>query len=117
MRMKTIPEHIKHLQEKPHYVRKRVTFGIAAFGSAFVALVWLVGGLSLGAFAIQGSTFAESTALSPVIVAGDEAPRVDSGIAGVAGAFSGTDAPAHIEIVDAAASTSAKAAEKTTIPF
>lgn len=117
--MKTIFEHIEHARKKPHHVRKRIAFAAAAACSAFIALVWLVGSFSLGAFAIKGSTFADSTGQSPIVtVAENEVRSANGGIAGAAAALPDTNAPAHITIIDTTASTSAKnTAEQTTIPF
>ncbi len=114
--MKTIFEHIEYAKKKPHHIRKRIAFTAAAGASALIALVWFVGSLSLGSFAIQGSTFAESTTGQP-----STAPATGGetqNIAGAAAALPNANTPAHIEIIDTAASTSAKnTAEQTTIPF
>ena len=116
--MKTIFEHIEYAKGKPHHVRKRIAFSVAAGVSGLIALVWLIGGLSSGAFAIQGSTFAESTERSSVTTAGSETDSTAGGIAGAAAALPAKNAPARIEIIDSATSSSAKgAAEQTTIPF
>jgi len=113
--MKTIFQHIENAREKPYHIRKRIAFSAAAIGSGFIALVWFVGSLSLGAFAIQGSTFAENTEHSPVVTTPEKGTQ---NIAGAAAAFQNEDAPAHIEIIDAAASAPVKnKVEQTTIPF
>ena len=113
--MKTIFEHIAYAKEKPYHIRKRIAFGTAALGSGLIALVWLVGSLSLGVFAIQGSTFAENTEQPSVVTAPE---RGTQNIAGAAAILQDTDAPARIEIVDAAASTPVKnKVEQTTIHF
>ena len=102
--MKTIFEHIEHMKGKPHHVRKRVAFVTAACGTAVIALVWLVGSLGTGAFAIRGATFAESTGAEPA--------------AATAAAVESADVPAHIEIIDASSPAfKAKQTEQTTIPF
>jgi hypothetical protein len=116
--MKTIFEHIEYAKEKPHHIRKRIAFAAAALGSTLVALVWLVGSFSLGSFAIQGSNFADSTTQTPVVTVPESDINPTSGLAGVAGALKDAKSPAHIEIVDTNASTSASPkAEQTTIPF
>ena len=114
--MKTIFEHIEHMKGKPHHVRKRVAFVTAACGTAVIALVWLVGSLGTGAFAIRGATFAESTGAEPA--AATAAGNNSQGLAGVAAAVESTDVPAHIEIIDASSPAfKAKQTEQTTIPF
>jgi hypothetical protein len=115
--MKTIFEHIEHVKGKPHHIRKRIAFASAAVGAAVIALVWLVGSFSLGLFAIQGSSFADSTGQSPVVTTNSN--EENSGLAGAAAALpQSANTPAHIEIIDASPTTSGqKKAEQTTIPF
>ena len=117
--MKTIFDHIEYAKGKPHHIRKRIAFGIAGGVTAIIALMWFIGSLSLGAFAIKGSTFADSTGQQSVVVAsGDENNSADNGIAGVASAIPNASEPARIEIIDTATSSSAgNTAEQTTIPF
>ena len=114
--MKNIFEHIEHLKGKPHHIRKRVAFATATGVTAVIALVWLVGSVSSGVFAIQGSTFAESTGEQPIVTTGTAGGN--SGLAGAAAALpdAGANAPAHIEIIDAATATPAKPPQ-TVIPF
>ncbi|HEY4501410.1 MAG TPA: hypothetical protein VJI70_04105 [Candidatus Paceibacterota bacterium] len=114
--MKTIFDHIERVKGKPHHVRKRVAFGVAAFGAALIALVWLVGSLGTGAFALKDTSFAQSIGQEGVVVAGSE--NGSPNIAGVGAALSNTSAPAHIEIVDTTPSKAqTKKAEPTVIPF
>ena len=119
--MKTVSEHTQHIKGKPHHVRKRVAFGAATGATAFIALVWLVGNLSLGSFAIPQTSFADAARQgdSQVVVAHtSDSVGATRGVAGVAAALENVSAPAHIEIVDTASSTpAAKRAEQTTIPF
>ena len=114
--MKTVFEHIEHVKKQPHHVRRGVAFSAAALCTALVALVWLTGSLWSGTFALRSSSFAESAGQSSA-----PAPAYNSGESGLAGAavaLPSADAPAHIEIVDAASSTSGqKKAEPTIIPF
>jgi hypothetical protein len=113
--MKTVFEHIEHVKKQPHHVRQGVAFAAAASCTALVALVWLTGSLWSGTFAIRSSSFAESTGQSPTVAPYDSGK---SGLAGAAAALSDASAPAHIEIVDAASSTSKqKKAEQTILPF
>lgn len=114
--MKTIFEHIEHVKGKPHHVRKRVAFAAAASLTAFIALVWFVGNLSLGVFAIPSNSFADSVARQNALTSdtGTDSPN----LAGVAGVIPKTSGPARIEIIDAASSTTGqKKAEQTVIPF
>jgi hypothetical protein len=114
--MKTIFDHIEYVRGKPHHVRKRVAFATAAGITAVIALVWFIGSLSLGAFAISGSSFADSTGQSPAVTTDNNTG--DTGIAGAAAALPSATTPAHIEIIDAASSTSGQSkAEQTIIPF
>lgn len=115
--MKTVFEHIEYVQGKPHHVRRRVAFAAAAGVSGLVALVWLAGSFTTGAFAIQGSNFAMSTGQQNVVATTSDA--VTQGLAGVSAAavFQNTNAPAHIEIVDTPAARAVKQPEQTTIPF
>jgi len=113
--MKTIFEHIEYAKGQPHHVRKQITFAAAGLGTGLVALVWLVGNLSFGTFAIQGSNFADSGRPAADIAGSDAS---GAGLAGAASALSDPDAPAHIEIVDTSpATTSFKLADPTILPF
>lgn len=113
--MKNIFDHIEHVQGKPHHVRRRVAFLAAGGATGLIALVWLAGSLSSGAFAITGSSFAESTGQAPA-GAVTASPNLAGAAAALPSAAAGT--PARIEIVDAASSTSGqKKAEQTVIPF
>jgi hypothetical protein len=115
--MKTIFEHIKTVQAKPHHIRKRVAFTTAGAVAGLIAVVWLVGSVSTGVFALKPTSFAQSTEGPAVTVVGEN----DTGSAGLAGAAAApavqdANAPAHIDIVDVAA-TSSPQAQQTTIPF
>lgn len=112
----TILHRIEQVKGKPHHVRKRVVFAIAAAATALIALVWFTGSLATGALSIRAASFAESAEQEPAIVVATGTPAV-SGIAGAAGALPAEDAPAHIEIVNTATSAPAKPAEQTTISF
>jgi hypothetical protein len=115
--MKTIFEHIEYAKSKPHHIRKRIAFTAAATITAVVALVWFFGTLSSGAFAIQGSTFAESTGAEPTVVNNPGSSNAE-GVAGAAAALPDENAPAHIEIINSSPATSSEnQAEQTTIPF
>lgn len=114
--MKTVFEHIEYVKGQPHHVREGIAFAAATGCTALIAFVWLAGSLWTGAFALKSSSFADSAGQSPAV-----APVYDSsknGLAGVAAALpTAANAPAHIEIVDAASSTPEKKAEQTIIPF
>ncbi|MHB1769893.1 MAG: hypothetical protein ACYCPH_02315 [Minisyncoccota bacterium] len=121
--MKTIFEHLERIQGKPHHVRKRIAFSAAMGGTALIAIVWFAGTLSAGTFAIHGSSFAESTGQGQIVATGNGNGGRNQNLAGAAAAVSGTgslngSAPAHIEIIDAASSTSSAPPEnQTVIPF
>lgn len=113
--MKTVFEHIEHVKKQPHHVRQGVAFSAAALCTTLVALVWLTGSLWSGAFALKSSSFAESAGQSPTVATYDSGK---SSLAGAAAALQDASAPAHIEIVDVASSTSGqKKAEQTILPF
>jgi hypothetical protein len=118
--MKNIFDHIEQVRGKPHHVRKRIALAAAATGAGLVGLVWFVGSVSFGLFAIQGSSFAESAGQEGALATTGE--NGSSNLAGVAAAplarQNATNAPAHIEIVDTTPSTPGqRKAEQTIIPF
>jgi hypothetical protein len=114
--MKTIFDHIEHAKGKPHHVRKQIAFSAAASATGFIALVWFVQSISSNAFAIQGTSFAESIGQEGVVVTATE--DGNQNLAGAAAAFEANSGPAHIEIVDTASSTrKTKQVERTIIPF
>lgn len=117
--MKTIFEHIEYAKGQPHHIREKLAFGIAAGTSGLIALVWLVGSFSSNSFAIQGSTFADSTGQGSAAVAtSGNTNSSDSGLAGAAAALPGAGAPARIEVIDTSAPTTTRdTSEQTTIPF
>ena len=113
--MKSIFEHVEYIKGKPHHIRQKIAFGVAAGATAFIALVWLAGSLGSGAFAITGSSVGDQ------ISGATTGERPHSGLAGAAAALpSVTDsAPARIEIVDTASSSGAvpKKSDQTVLPF
>ena len=118
--MKTIFEHIEYAKSKPHHIRKRITFAIAAGGSGVIALMWLIGSFSSNSFAINGSNFAESSGQGSAMLTTteNEVNSSNSGIAGAAAALPGASAPASIQVIDTSAPTTTQdAPEQTTIPF
>lgn len=117
--MKTIFEHIEYVKGKPHHVRKRIAYATAACGTGVIALVWLAASLGTGAFAIQGSTFADAAAkdAGTPVVSTDGTNQL-AGAGAAAALLQTVDAPAHIEIVNTTPEPSnQKQAEQTTIPF
>lgn len=113
--MKTIPEHIRYIHGKPHHIRRRVAFTAAGIGAGLLALVWVVGSLSAGTFALKPTSFADSTGAEPVTTVPES--EASSGLAGAAAApAADASAPARIEIVNVAA-TSSPQPQQTTIPF
>jgi hypothetical protein len=117
--MKTIFEHIDRVKAKPHHIRKQIAFVSAAVGAGLIALVWLVGSVTTGAFSIKGSSFAANAEQGSTVTAGGDTSG-NQNLAGVGAAAALPDAsvPAHIEIIDAASATAGqKQAEQTTIPF
>ncbi len=114
--MKNIFDHIERIKGKPHHVRKQIAFGTATAVSAFIALVWLVGSVATGAFAIQETSFAVNTAQANTVAT--TSASGDQGLAGAAAAVQDANAPAHIEIVDTNPTAPAKSTPTQTIlPF
>ena len=116
--MKTIFDHIEYVKGQPHHIRKKVVFATAGGMTAVIALVWFVGTLSSGVFAIQGSNFADSTGAESATATGDTTSN-NAGLAGAGAAVeSDPNAPAHIEIIDSSpVANSTKKAQPTVIPF
>jgi hypothetical protein len=114
--MKTLFEHIEYVKGKPHHIRKRVALAVTIVVTALIALIWAAGTLSMGGFAIQGSTFADSAEQSAVVTT--VAGNANQNLAGAAAALGSGSAPAHIEIVDTSSSTRAvRQVEQTILPF
>ena len=116
--MKTIFDHIEHIKGKPHHVRKRLAFGAAAVGAGLIALVWLVGSVSSGVFALKDTSFADSVGAGVAITT--QSGNNSQGLAGAAAApvLNEANVPAHIEIVDTTPpKAQTKKAEQTVIPF
>ena len=114
--MKTILNHIERIREQPHQVRKQVAFATAAALTACVALIWLVGSLATGAFAIKGSSFAAGAEEGNATLT-DGAESQLAGAGAAAALPQSKSAPAHIEIIDSSPSPEKRQAEQTTIPF
>lgn len=115
--MKFLFEHVERIKERPHHIRKRVAFTIAGAGTAVIALIWLVGGASSGAFAIKPTSFADVAGEAGIRATGGPGNGAEN-LAGAAAALEKAEMTAGIRIVDAASSTrSTKKAEQTTIPF
>ncbi len=115
--MKTISEHIRTIHGKPHHIRKRVAFTVAAAGASIIALVWLATSVSAGVFALKPTSFADSSGAGAAVTT-VPANTASAGLAGAAAAPAVNDAkaPAHIDIVDVTPKSSPKP-QPTTIPF
>jgi hypothetical protein len=68
-------------------------------------------------FALENTSFAGSTGGVEVAGTSNANDTNSQGLAGAAAASDDEEAPAHINIIDVATSSSWKAAEQTTIPF
>lgn len=111
---KIVLDHIERVKGQPHHIRKQVAFGAAGGIAALIAVVWLTGSLASGTFAVQGSSFTESTKQESAIVSGATIPN----LAGAAAAIGDAPVPAHIEIIDTTpAAPKVKKVEQTTLPF
>ncbi len=114
--MKTIFDYIEHIKGKPHHIRKQIAFGTATALSVFIALVWLVGSVATGAFAIRETSFVANTAQQNTVAT--TSASGDQGLAGAAAAVQDANAPAHIEIVDTNVSApTKKQSDQTILPF
>ena len=109
--MKTVFEHIEHVKGKPHHIRKKVALTAATVITAVIALIWLVGSLSVGTFALKESSFADATRAIDVPNTADSA----SNLAGAAAVLN-DETPVRIEIVDTSPPRQKKP-EPTVIPF
>jgi hypothetical protein len=114
--MKRVIEHIERAKTKPHHVRKRIAYVGATAGASLIGLIWFVGNLSTGAFAIEQHSFADSVDDTASVVASDTT-KTNEAFAGAASAFSNEPEPARIEIVDAPKPSAKRQSEQTTIPF
>jgi hypothetical protein len=114
--MKNIFEHIEHVKGKPHHIRKQVAFGAATVGASFIGLMWVGVSLATNSFAIQGSSFAQSTGQATVETVQKNGQQ---NLAGAAAALSPEEAAKpRIEIVNIATSSGpVSEPEQTTIPF
>lgn len=101
--MKRIIKHVENLKSKPHHIRKKAAFSVAGGITGLVALVWLSTSLATGAFAIQGSSFAESTGQN---VGVEQVYPDGSQVAGAAAAFPEDSKEPRIQIVNVAATSS-----------
>lgn len=110
--MQVIFDSIENVKAKPHHVRRQVTFVIAGGIAALIGLVWLVGSLATGAFALKPSSFADVGALQ-----GSTDSTFSSDQVAGAGAATGGAVPSDAIIVVDAPKTPQKAAEQTVIPF
>lgn len=116
--MKSIFDHIDRAKEQPHHIRKNIAFGAAAGATALIAFVWLAGSLYVGTFAIKATSFAESTGQTQVVIVAEPGSSGEN-LAGAAAPLLKTSAPARIEIVDTASSSTknAQPVEQTILPF
>ncbi len=114
--MATLTHHLERARAQPHHVRKQMTFIIALGVTALIALLWIIYALTSGAFAIQGTSFAESAA-----GASDTASAAsgrDSFLASPFGAGSASQEPATLEVVGGSdAAATGPAASPKVIPF
>lgn len=114
--MKKIFEHIEKIKGQPHHIRKQIAFGTAGVCTAAIALIWLVGTVSSGTFALKPTSFADAVEGTGTLKVPDGS--VSDGLAGAASAIEDKNAPANIKIIDTASSTRpTKKTEQTVIPF
>lgn len=114
--MRRVFDHIERVKEKPHHVRRGIAFGSAGLIAAVIGLTWFSVSFSSGAFAIQGSSFADATQGSDTVTTQGSQ---DTSLLGAAAAADAESGPARIEVVNAATSSTATSApsDKRVIPF
>ncbi len=116
--MKTIFEHIERVKGQPHHIRKQVAFAAAASLTAFIAIVWFIGSLSMGVFSIKGGSFAAGAEQGSAAASDTSGSQNLAGVGAAAALPQSANTPASIEIIDAATAPAVqKQAEQTTIPF
>lgn len=116
--MQFLFDAVERAKQKPHHIRHRIAVSVAGIGAGFVALVWLSVSLSQNAFAIKGTTFAESVGATNTVETVTETRSQQVAGAGAALDAKTDDGPARIQIVNVVAtSTPAPAKEQTIIPF
>jgi len=118
--MKTLFAHINEIKQRPYDVRRNIALATAFGLTGFIALLWFVGVVATGTFAIQGSSFADSTKQGSTLVASPSASG-SSLLGAASAAFGLSRTPAHIEIVSSATSSTlserGRQSEQTVIPF
>lgn len=110
--MTALIDHIERVRQQPHHVKKQVAMVSAIAGTALIALVWFVGNVAFGTFALNTNPSANA----PAVVTESQ----NDSLAGAASALPPgvtPTVPAHIEIVDGPSATGTKRADQTTIPF
>lgn len=112
--MKVLFDHIDRVKQQPHHIRRQVALTVAGGLAALIGLVWLLGSLSLGTFALKGSDFAASTNADQ---AAPDGSLDNAQLAGAAAATPSNSSAAHIEIIDSATTTKTAQPEQTVIPF
>jgi hypothetical protein len=117
--MKTLTQHIHHLHGKPHHIRRKIAFGTAAGVAGLIGIIWLVGSLSTGVFALKDNSFADATGAGVTPTSPESTSAATAGLAGAAAAPAVQDSssgPARIQIVNVTPKPVPKP-EQTTIPF
>lgn len=109
--MQVLFDSIEHVKTKPHHVRRQVAFVVAGGVAGLIGLVWLVGSLSMGTFALKPNSFAD-VGTQPGVYSDISSSQV----AGVAAANASDEQEDAIVVVDAP-KPSSKGAEQTVIPF
>ncbi len=108
---------IERTKGKPHHVRHRVAVAISATCAGLVGMLWLGVSLSHNAFAIKGTTFAQSVGATETAETVNETRSQN--VAGAAAALDQkSEGPARVQIVNIVATSSpTKTEDQTIIPF
>jgi len=116
--MKSLSQHIEHVRNRPHHIRKQVALGVALGITAVIAIIWLGVNLSTGAFHIAGTSFADATTeTQPQLTASN-----NSLLGAAAAALNGSSSPAELQVVsqgsgEAPTAPAQNPSDQTFIPF
>lgn len=128
--MRNFAEHLDRIREQPHHVRHQIALSTAGAFAGLVGVVWLGASLATGAFALEGTSFAEATGAQVETSSPNDAASGSENVAGAAAALetpeekqapaSTRDEPAHVNIVPSTDPEPKKQVPKsnsTIIPF
>src|SRR5581483_5311529 len=122
-----IVHHIERIRSKPHHVRERIAFGIAAAITAFVSVIWFGTLAATGQLSLAPTTSSDDGANAAAQQAITQSQSNFSQLLGASGAAVGaTSTPTGLHIVDNGSHSSleqkqsqvtANNSDTTVIPF